>query len=665
MPDMLRPPERDRLIAFLERNLVRHLPIGGTEVTALRESTAAGPTAGWCWTADAAAAAELLALPALRPRWAALGDGLTGFLLIMGEGPVLHARAAPPACVVDSIDPRDFRVLTGAHEFTGDLSRGLVRQEARLPGGREVLHTANLVEFRIGRRPYCLDVEDTVASFGLVPQPDGVLLFHESLLSAPVGLLRRVRPVATLRYEYTIRAGDPRMRIRVALTAAKGVGLRELRLTTALDEMSGGPLARPVRRVVLGAGGQYRVPPLEGEGLITLHQGPADTLSLIEDAPPGLAAGLHIQMLSPSHLLSTKLSFKAPDGGDARPHWMLSRYMRPALAGGQTFAIEEERLMTPGTLAGAEHAYAALLRDPAPLLARDPGATADHGVALNAVAAQILFASTGAYGEDGLSAARLAELRGWYGRHVAAFFTALADAPPPAAPRPGRVPVRSLSFALMSLDLMLRAPGEAGSPDGAPGHAALLALGLDALLARQLPAADGGAFAEAGGHAHLDGHAAAMLALARMAMRRPEERISAALRRGLAALSIGPGAPNAEGRRQDVPLVRTRLPDGAWVEDDGVWSFKAGLLMRATNMLIQAAQAGAVALEEAEREHLQTLFDTCFRLLRGRVRVIDGDLEVLTGPNATEGNAATQPVVLLALLSPDEAVLGLGAAQMA
>ncbi|MDB5369670.1 MAG: hypothetical protein JWP20_1228, partial [Roseomonas sp.] len=150
-----------------------------------------------------------------------------------------------------------------------------------------------------------------------------------------------------------------------------------------------------------------------------------------------------------------------------------------------------------------------------------------------------------------------------------------------------------------------------------------------------------------------------------MAMRRPEERISAALRRGLAALSIGPGAPNAEGRRQDVPLVRTRLPGGTWVEDEGVWSFKAGLLMRATNMLIQAAQAGAVALEEAEREHLQTLFDTCFRLLRGRVRVIDGDLEVLTGPNATEGNAATQPVVLLALLSPDEAVLGLGAPQMA
>lgn len=669
MPDMLRAPERDRLISYLERNLARPQQIGAAGSVALRDNLAGSPEAELCWTADTAAAAELLSLPALRPRWSRLADGLTDFLLAMGEDTVLHDRTARGGCVVDSLDPQDFRVLTGTHEVTGDLSRGLVRQALRGPaasrhGGpavaREVLHTGNLVEFRIGRASHCLDVEDTVVRYGLLPQPDGgVVLFHESDLRAPHGLLRREGVVGTLRYEYILRANDPRLGLRVSLKAAPGVPLGEVRVTTAVDELSGGPPERPFGRIVLGAEGRMRPLRLEAETLANLHQGPATSLSLVEEAQPAAATGLHLQIASADRLRSIKLATRVVDGM-ARPHWLLSRYQAASLPAGETFVVEEERLLAAGTLAGSERAYAALMANPTLLAGRDPGTGEAQGQALNAVAAQLLFAASGAYDQAGappLAPERLDRMRGWYDRHVLAFFAAMADAPgadgPVAALRSGRVGLRGLGFALLSLEIMTRLPASTMAPD----YAALLETGLQALLARQADGEAEGAFTEAGGEAALDGHAAAMLALGRLALRQPEERLTAALRRGLSALRLGPPLRGGEARPQNHPLLRARRADGAWSGDDGFRSAKLGLLMRAMAVLTEADRAGAVPLAPAEREHMQAVFDTCFRLLRGRVRLMGEDLEVLSNSVATAGDASTQPVALLALLSPDEAAL--------
>lgn len=674
MPDMLRPPERDRLVAYLERNLARPRQLGEVEVLALRDNPAGGsPEAELCWTADTAAAVELLSLPALRPRWGALGDRLTDFLLAMGEDTLLHDRTARTGCVVDSLDPRDFRVLTGTHEFTGDLSRGLVRQALRGPAAsrhsgpamaREVLHTGNLVEFRIGKRSYCLDVEDTVVRFGLLPQQDGgVVLFHESELRAQHGLLRREGIVGTLRYEYALRPEDPRLGLRVSLTAARGVSLNEVRVTTALDELSGGPPARPFGRIVLGAGGRLRPLRLEVETLANLHQGAADSLSLVEEAQPTAATGLHLHMPSAGRLRSIKLATRAVDGA-VRPHWLLTRYQAATLPAGESFTVEEERLLAAGTLAGSERAYATLLASPALLAGRDPGTGEAQGVALHAVAAQLLFAASGAYGQaeaPPLAPERLARLRAWYDRHLLAFFAAMADAAgaegPIPALRPGRVGLRGLSFALLSLDTMARLPATPGAPD----YHALLEAGLEALLARQDAADAPGTFTEADGEVALDGHAAAMLLLARLALRHPEERLAAALRRGLGALRLGPSLRGGESRAQHHPLLRARRADGIWSGDDGFRSARLGLLMRAMAALMEAEKTGAVPLQPAEREHMQALFDTCFRLLRGRLRLQGEDLEVLSSPVASAGDAATQSLVLLALQSPDEAVLAAGA----
>lgn len=645
MAELLREPERDRLIAYLERQLLRTVTLDGQVVPALRETHLPFPTSEWCWTADSAAAIEMLAQPHLHARWHGLADGLTDFLLGMGTGHLLFSRVSAPECVIQGADPRQLLIRTQHHEFHGDLSRGLLVQSVRGgPARREVHYTGHLVEFRIGRQRHCLDVEDTIVDCGVEPRPDGAVLFHESALKVQAGLLRKTeRLVARLRYEYTIQAQDPRLLLRVTLRTEPGVVLENLRLTTALDELST-EVERPFCHLLTEREGRFHALPVPGAELVTLHQGSTRLFSLTEEAAPGAANGLHIASLSPQALYNIKAQ-----GLQGRLHWVLTRYLFPRLEGGAEASIQEARLLTAGTVPAGLPVYEAILADPAILSGRDPGLSADAGTALNAMATQLFFAAYNAYAVP-LPAERQAQMRAWYDRHVTQFFAGLETGGQPAM---GRVYLRSLAFALLSLDTMLRATEE-------PRYAALLDDGLTLLLRLQQPEETGGAFADLGKAAYLDCHAAAMLALARLLPRRPEPAVQAALRQALAAVQVGIlNVPLEKGtHRLETPFVQLRR-NGRWEEDGGFWSFKLGLLMRALNALRLAAQGGFIVLEPAEQEHIAALTEACFAELRGRVRELGEALEVLTSPLAGEGNAATQPAVLMGLMAPDAAILRL------
>lgn len=644
MAELLREPERDRLIAYLERQLLRTVTLDGQAVPALRETHLPFPTSEWCWVADSAAATEMLAQPHLHARWGGLADGLTDFLLGMGTGDLLFSRVAEPECIIQSDDPRQLAIRTQGHEFRGDLSRGLLIQSVRGGAARREMHyTGHLVEFRLGRRRFCLDVEDTIADCGVEPRPEGALLFHESVLKVPAGLLRKTeRVVARLRYEYTIQARDPRLLLRVTLRAEPGVTLENVRLTTALDELSA-EAERPFRHLSVEREGHFLLLPAAGAELVTLHEGPTRLFSLTEDTAPGAANGLHIAPLAPAALQSIKAQTR-----HGRLHWVLARYSVPRIEGGAQASMEEARLLTAGTLATAGlPIYEAILAGPDILSGRDAGLTPDAGTALNAVATQIFFAAQGAYAAP-VPAERQAQMRAWYDRHLTQFFAGLEAG---GQPGPGRVYLRSLAFALLSLDTMLRATEE-------PRYTALLDQGLTLLVRLQQPEEAGGAFADAGKMAYLDCHAAAMLALARLLPRRPEPVLQAALRQALAAVQLGIlNVPLEKGtHRLETPFVRL-YRDGRWEEDGGFWSFKLGLLMRALNALRLAAQGGFIVLEPAEQERVAALTEACFAELRGRVRELGEALEVLTSPLAGEGNAATQPAVLMGLMAPDAAIL--------
>ena len=174
MRNLLTDADRDRLVAPLAAKLAGEATLGGRRFRALAASEGGGlyPLAG------NARAVELLLLPGLREQHAGLGDDLLDFVMALAEAEPHSRRALAGGIDVPREDPSDFEVLTPLYRFTGDLSRGVVRQEARAPGGPAVLHTGNLVEFAMGLRRTCADAEDAITDVAVERHADRVVLRH-------------------------------------------------------------------------------------------------------------------------------------------------------------------------------------------------------------------------------------------------------------------------------------------------------------------------------------------------------------------------------------------------------------------------------------------------------------------------------------------------------
>lgn len=636
MPGLVDAPSADPAVGpalrLLKAALPRLLVLRGVPHLVLAETERVFDNARWSWTDDNAKALELLAQPAIWNADPDFAEAILDFVLAMSDGPLIFRRAAEPQLQVLQADPRAFRVVNAFCEFTGDLSRGIVRQGGRFNDGRgrpSAQHTGNLVEFRHRSHAHCLDVEDHITDCGVTRLPGAVVLHHESVLEVPRGVLRRQpRRLGTLRYEYRIAEADPALGISVTLRTAPEVGLTRVRVTTALDSLSADD--RPgFGSLTVGDGAGFRRVAAPHEGPGTLHLGHADHLGFAEGGAAGFATGIHIRPDAPERVLSVKAT--ARPGG--RLHWVVTRYALERLAPGSAFAIGESRLLTLGGHYGHAAAYAALLAAPERIRGIDPSISYDHGAELNAIATVCLHASRAAYSRP-LAPARQAELRAWYDRHLDAWFDSLA----PVGGDPAPPFVRGLAFVLLSLDTMRRLP------DGGR-YGSHLAAGLDLLLARQQAGPQEGAFmdAEPAG-AWLDGQAAALLALARLAAPGADPRIGPALVRALGAIRHGTADVAVGDRRiqHDTLVVRARTPDGRWAEDGGVWSYKLGLLLRALRAVLAGEAAGRIALAAEDRHRAARLATHCRDLLAAAMRDRAEGIEILTSPFAGETNSETQ-----------------------
>jgi len=256
MRNLLQATDRDRLVAHLRGPLKRDVTVGGQTLTALAEAD--GPEGGsFCATPGNARAAELLAQPDIRDGDPDFTDAVLDFVMAMEEAPFPCRRAGIGGVEVLRSDPRDFEVLTPFHRFTGNLAEGVVRQQMRGPQELlpPILHTGNLVEFRIDRHRPCVDVETTIRDCALRRVSDGVVLMHESRITGRAGWLRpRDVEAGTLRYEYEITAASPMLRVTVTFTAA--TKMSNLRVTTAVDDMGAGGLE--LAEASVGAGAAWR-----------------------------------------------------------------------------------------------------------------------------------------------------------------------------------------------------------------------------------------------------------------------------------------------------------------------------------------------------------------------------------------------------------------------
>lgn len=308
--------------------------------------------------------------------------------LALSPGGLLFARRADAELRLHARDPRRFIIGTAWHEFSGDLSKGLVLQATRGAAGRPgapICHSGNIFEFRHRGRSVSLDVEDHIADWGIRRLPGCAVLFHESCFDGPHGVLGKVGRLARIRYEYAIPADSPVLRLTVTLLPEPGVALVAPRITTALDAMSPEGGHAITRAMVRGPRGRFAAAPRKSGATTDLLEGGASHIELPEETSDGADGALgatHLRLLDGAQLCGVKATPRA----DGAMHWAVLRYGQPRLAGGATMVIREERLRTrPGEVdpLGDEsgHAIAAAqlaVRDAETRARATPGAEARH-----------------------------------------------------------------------------------------------------------------------------------------------------------------------------------------------------------------------------------------------------------------------------------------------
>ncbi|HEY8613203.1 MAG TPA: hypothetical protein VIL69_18205 [Roseomonas sp.] len=617
MPDLLHVQERDRLLGSLRR-MLRQVSVDGQPLAGLAHNANSNAP---LLTLDNAIAAELMAIPALRAADPALSDSVFSFLTAMAEeaGPPPRGVLPPmaPRAEILRADPRDLRVLTPWHEFTGDLTHGVLRQRLRGEGReRDVLHTGNMVRLRLhggmpgllGRlslRARTLDVEAAITSQGVQPEGASVLIWHESALH--LSPLPGIQILAgTVRYEYRVSAADPVLRLTVTLRAGPKAGLSGVRLTTAVDALSEGSVA-PSHLSVGRVGGQSRRPanPFPDEEL--LSQGATDSLHLWQAGPEEEALALHIRPRAAEAVFSVRLQARA-----GVPHWLVLRHTIPDLPRSGTATLREDRLLARGVAPGTPEAALRLLRTPEALSGRDPG-QAGVGAPVAAMASVLLNAPALV---PPVPRDRLARLRDALDRQLAA----LPDEEEAA------LPVSELAPLALGLDAVWRA-------GGLPRDRRRLRQILGQLIAAASPEGVVGA--------GLAEHGAVILAFARAATLIPEPWLLDALRRAVLALTPdGPGLGGVPPRQ--TPSTRA-----------------LAAVLRGVRAVEFLARTGRLDLDSEMLARAAAVRDACLQTLSSRLRALDDRLEALPG-DAGEPDAPSTAALLLAVLSPDEVALSTG-----
>lgn len=416
-----------------------------------------------------AAAAEALAQPMLGG-----GDGAAALLLAHADGAAPPPRLLAAArLVVEDATPARFRLATPHHRFTGDLTRGEIRQHLHGEDGPPaLLHSGNLVEFAWNGASHGIDVEDTIVGAGIERDGAGALLWHESAIAAPDD---SARTVARLRYDYAVHPATPEVTLTVTLTPLPDVVLDHARITTACDAMSPGGTVT-YGRVVLGEDDAPRALAVPAGGDVAVQDGPVPSYRAHQIRTPSRALRLIVRPEGPASMQGIKSTAPAP----GRLHWLLTRYAAPRADASAPLVARERRLLLRGLEApiavprGADAAQPACrARVASALAARAPHADAARRAVL-AAAAQRLLAGIP---EEEAAPALLA-----WAFIAAARLARLAD-----GPAPGIAPEPLLARLLATgRDDVFREPGEA--PPRMADHAAAL-LALVHALARGLPAA--------------------------------------------------------------------------------------------------------------------------------------------------------------------------------
>lgn len=639
----------DAMVAFIKTNLVKTAQLDlGDAFLALSETAVRFNDTSWFWTDDNAKAAELLSDPVLYDADPATANAAMDFVLRMSEGAVIQRRCAKAELRVLSVDPAAFRVETAFFIIEGDLARGIVRHSLRFNDGRTVTaaqHTGNMISFRHARRSATFDVENTITRHEIRVEERSVVLSHTSTLQRAPTFLHRDPPVlAELTYSYSVSADRPSVGLTVTLAPMPGVTLRDVVLSTAIDQMSIVP-GVDYRAVAIRSKGSNQTHRTIADKRVFLHSGPADYCSVVQEgASPGFSYAIHT-LLRDGAKLDDILARGQLEG---RLHWLINRYAMGTVSGDNPAIIREERMVTGGGYYDALEHYTAVLSNGLGGGSSDPSMTYDIGAELNAIATHILFARMDQYAKRP-SETRLESLTTWYDRHVQRYFDFIR---PGEAGDLDRIFTRGIAFTVLSLDCMLRATAD-------ERYRTYLNTAVQLILRMQRRRDYGrdthdATFGDtwAGLTPFLDNHAACLLALARASRHGdPDGALGRAIQDGILGIRLYSGVVDLGGGHLEAydGLAVLNPSEFGSHADTGFWNFKLGVVLRALYAAGHAAADGAIVANALDRQRREIRQDVACSMLASCMRKTGETLEILTSRIAGETNSETQPWVALGL----------------
>ena len=635
------------MVNFIVENLVKSAdPTQADPIVAIAETAERFNDTAWFWTDDTGKTAELFSVPSVRDAHPALADATLDYILRLSPEQIIHRRSAVPDLKLVKDNPKDFLAYNSFLNFSGDLSRGIVCPSIRFNDDRTRVaaeFSGNQIEFTFRLRRQTVDIENNIVRWSIDPKADRIDFSHTSSINGSPRFGKSVH-VCDVTYTYSLWRDRTTLTVTASVQVAPGIVLSNCRITTAFDQLS---RTNAFDTAIVGNGPHFQTCSTKPESRMVLATGRADYVSLFESFEiPGFAMGLHVGIQDGDCLQEI-----IAEGSSARQfHWVYARYRLKTIGSGQTREIVENRMLTGGGYYDRPEIYRQIITGVENANAHiDPSMSYDIGAELNAVATTILFAKRGLYSVSPLSEERIEVLKSWFDRHIDIYLSVVNPGTPGER---SRVFVRGLSFIILSLDCMARA-FEHGS------YRSKLTICVQLMLRLEVPIpgeVDQSLFSintpDDSAPPQLDCHCAAILALARAVYwGDPEERLSAAIGRGLRAIQI----VTTNAAQYDAPnlmyaTLRIRKQASGGPQDTGFWNYKLGLALRAFNAVRLAQDLALLSLDPNTADYLIRLMDQAHASLRSSLRLEGGTLEVLTSQRSQETNSETQPWVALGLV---------------
>jgi hypothetical protein len=641
---------------FIVRHLYRPIEIAdGAQFFAATETEHLIDGDDWFWLDDNAKVLEFLSRPEVWRRFPQQTFEIYRFVRWMCQGPFMLRRVSSPR--LERGGGQGEGLLSGVRHIHSllhvrrDLPRGIVAVGIRFHDGRtadNLLLTGNLVSFMHGGRRYLIDVEDAIRDVEAVERGHQLILRHTSELSfAPRSKPQRLGRIS---YEYTIDARSMLVGVEAVFEVDWSADITDVELTIGHDQLSHEMNHVRYETVAAempgGAAPQRFVADAPGSRRIPAAGAPYYSIAQAEIA--GFALAIHTAPRQPENL--AELEVRVAQQG--KLHLVRACYRFPGSCRGARLVVGEDKLLTAGGFYSRTADYAELMRHavaarPTQRAALDYSVSYDYGAEINAFAKCFAVCSADPIIPAGQLPAE--ELRAAFDKYLDVYFDVFVR-----GHYEGRNTImsRQLAFVILGVVTMYRATGDEAYRDQ-------LRRLCDALLDFEVRFADvagepaSGFTYGIGSHrvAFVDGHSASLLALTQAARYIDDQRLPAAIDRGLGGYCIETAAVHA-GRDVKVDVVSTSTGDahGNRHTENSYWNFNVGLALRLFGALRNSAVPEIRQIAARHGDRIELLEFLLHRQLQRSITERDDSVEIRTSMYSAETNSETQPWVMLGLL---------------